>query len=369
TNTATVTSLTGGDDGEGADFSGTFTHAANFGGSSATVGDATFQTHKASTYGNGVAGNGITIYSVNEIEGGIWAGASYGDSTNDNNLESIMDSIRWSGSASENGDYDGQVAVKLTGLSSGYVYKLQLLVREACCADRGYDVFFQNASDNEVTIKSDFSTSNNTVSTDVSQVISHSFAASGTSAIIRLSGLATSFVDKNPILSALTLEQLATSNASDGIGNLTVTGAGVTAGSIYTNGTLSITNSTTSSITGVIADGGNSAASLTKAGAGTLTLSGTNTYTGQTNVNAGTLKVTANDALGTNAGATVIASGATLDLANVTYSTTEAITNNGGTLSTSTGTSSYAGVMTLGADSTIDVDGTQLTISTAIGDG
>ena len=35
----------------------------------------------------------------------------------------------------------------------------------------------------------------------------------------------------------------------------------------------------------------------------------------------------------------------------------------------STGTSSYAGTMTLGADSTIDVDGTQLTISTAIGDG
>jgi autotransporter-associated beta strand protein len=76
-----------------------------------------------------------------------------------------------------------------------------------------------------------------------------------------------------------------------------------------------------------------------------------------------------NDALGTNAAGTVIASGATLDLQNVTYSTTEAITNNGGTLSTSTGTSSYAGTMTLGADATIDVDGTQLTISTAIGDG
>ncbi|NCW63951.1 MAG: hypothetical protein EBW04_07555, partial [Betaproteobacteria bacterium] len=73
---------------------------------------------------------------------------------------------------------------------------------------------------------------------------------------------------------------------------------------------------------GVISGAGN----LTKQGAGTLTLSGTNTYTGQTNINAGTLAVTVNDALGTNAAGTVIASGATLDLQNVTYSTTEAIT-------------------------------------------
>ena len=89
-----------------------------------------------------------------------------------------------------------------------------------------------------------------------------------------------------------------------------------------------MTNTSASSITGVIADGA-SAAILTKAGAGTLTLSGTNTYTGLTTINAGTLKATVNDALGTNAAGTVIASGATLDLANVTYSTTEAITNSG----------------------------------------
>jgi autotransporter-associated beta strand protein len=137
-------------------------------------------------------------------------------------------------------------------------------------------------------------------------------------------------------------------------------------GDVANIGTLSVTTtSSDSDISGVISTD----TIVTKAGAGTLTLSGTNTYTGQTNVNAGTLAVTVNDALGTNAAGTVIASGATLDLQNVTYSTTEAITNNGGTLSTSTGTSAYAGTMTLGADSTIDVDGTQLTISTAIGDG
>ena len=137
-------------------------------------------------------------------------------------------------------------------------------------------------------------------------------------------------------------------------------------GDVANIGTLSVTTtSSDSDISGVISTD----TIVTKAGAGTLTLSGTNTYTGQTNINAGTLAVTVNDALGTNAAGTIIASGATLDLQNVNYSTTEAITNNGGTLSTSTGTSAYAGTMTLGANSTIDVDGTQLTISTAIGDG
>ncbi|NCW10367.1 MAG: hypothetical protein EBW40_11655, partial [Gammaproteobacteria bacterium] len=110
----------------------------------------------------------------------------------------------------------------------------------------------------------------------------------------------------------------------------------------------SVGGSNAVTISGVISGAYN----LTKVGSSTYTLSGTNTYSGDTTISAGTLKVTVNDALGTNGSGTVIASGATLDLANVTYSTTEAITNNGGTLSTSTGTSSYAGVMTLGADST-----------------
>jgi autotransporter-associated beta strand protein len=161
---------------------------------------------------------------------------------------------------------------------------------------------------------------------------------------------------------------LSTTSYSYAEHNLTInTGAGTVDlnGDVANIGTLSVTTtSSDSDISGVISTD----TIVTKAGAGTLTLSGTNTYTGQTNVNAGTLAVTVNDALGTNAAGTVIASGATLDLQNVTYSTTEAITNSG-TLSTSTGTSSYAGTMTLGADATIDVDGTQLTISTAIGDG
>ena len=56
---------------------------------------------------------------------------------------------------------------------------------------------------------------------------------------------------------------------------------------------------------------------LTKDGSGTLTLSGANTYTGITTISAGTLAATVNDALGTSAAGTTVASGATLDLQNV----------------------------------------------------
>ena len=63
-NNATVTQLTGGDAGEGGDFLGTFTHAANFGGVTKTVGNVTFTRHTAA---NSDA-TGVTIYSVNEIQ-------------------------------------------------------------------------------------------------------------------------------------------------------------------------------------------------------------------------------------------------------------------------------------------------------------
>ncbi|HTP97414.1 MAG TPA: autotransporter-associated beta strand repeat-containing protein, partial [Burkholderiales bacterium] len=154
-----------------------------------------------------------------------------------------------------------------------------------------------------------------------------------------------------------------------GANSQTLAGAQLASGSITgTSGTLTSTanfdlrSGTVSAILG-----GN--VSVNKTTGGTVTLSGNNTYTGATNVNAGTLAVAANNALGTTAAGTTVANGATLDFQSVVYGTTETVAVNGGTIAASTGSSSFAGPITLGASSSATVAGTQLTLSGAIGDG
>jgi autotransporter-associated beta strand protein len=98
-----------------------------------------------------------------------------------------------------------------------------------------------------------------------------------------------------------------------------------------------------------------------------LTLSGNNTFTGSVTLNAGTLQVTHNNGLGTSAGGVTVASGTVLDLQGVTVGA-EALTLNGGMLKVSTGTSSLAGAVNLGAASTLSVPGTALTLSGVVND-
>ncbi len=107
-------------------------------------------------------------------------------------------------------------------------------------------------------------------------------------------------------------------------------------------------------LSGSIGQGANSAV-LAKTGTGTLVLSGANTYTGITNVTAGTLVVANNTALGTTAAGTTVQIGATLGVQNnVTVASGETYTLNGTTnppsapsLKNISGTNTLAGPISL----------------------
>jgi autotransporter-associated beta strand protein len=95
--------------------------------------------------------------------------------------------------------------------------------------------------------------------------------------------------------------------------------------------------------------------------AGTLTLSGANIHTGGTTISAGTVILGNAAALGASAGAVSVASGAVLNLNGYTVANTNPLTLNGsgiggtGALINSSSSSDgvYAGVVTLGSNSTI----------------
>ncbi len=120
-------------------------------------------------------------------------------------------------------------------------------------------------------------------------------------------------------------------------------------------------------INGVVSGSGG----FTKINDGTLILTGANTYTGFTDVAAGTLDVESNTALGTSASGTTIENGAALyihgdglDIAN------ESLTLNGGTnaLSSDLGTNTWGGPITLALDSNIDIEaGVNLFLTGSIG--
>ncbi|WP_395753761.1 autotransporter-associated beta strand repeat-containing protein [Prosthecobacter sp.] len=152
------------------------------------------------------------------------------------------------------------------------------------------------------------------------------------------------------------------------IGDGGTTGALSTSSALNNDGTLVFNRSNAvtqgTDFASVISGSG----AVTQAGSGTLTLNASNTYAGTTSVRAGTLIVTSNEALGTNAAGTTVSSGATLLLKDVNYSTAEALTLNGSGVSSggalrNSGTSIYTGQITAATDASINTGGGILTLT------
>lgn len=196
---ATVGTFTGGDPGEGLDLQGNFTYAVNVGpnGSVGRVGDANF---------TGDSVPGVTIIAQNNIGAGGWLAAAYGDSENDNNLEQVMNSIRWSAAPDV-------VTIRLR-VETGVEYKLQILEGEDCCIGRGFNVEINGVTELSNFMPGVVQTADGDFITQkeiIGAVITHQFTAANNELVIVLSGPAADspdINDRNAIINGFTLERL-----------------------------------------------------------------------------------------------------------------------------------------------------------------
>ena len=143
--------------------------------------------------------------------------------------------------------------------------------------------------------------------------------------------------------------------------------------------TLTGVNSTDSNILRFsIPDNGSGATTVTKAGAGRVTLAGDSTYTGVTNVTAGRLQVASANALGSTSGGTILSTGAQIRLLNSVTVAAEPLTLSGTGISGAEGAlrvqgstgdiATWGGAVTLATNSLVNA-GSGLTLKIGPGSG
>lgn len=130
------------------------------------------------------------------------------------------------------------------------------------------------------------------------------------------------------------------------------------------NGRFDATGGSTFTVNGLVTGAGQLSMGSVGANGTVVMANGSNSYTGATHVDFGTLVVTADHALGTAPAGTDASSLTIIDFQNVNYTTPEVVQLNNATLRVSTGSSTLVGQVQLNAGTpTIDVAGTALTLN------
>lgn len=144
----------------------------------------------------------------------------------------------------------------------------------------------------------------------------------------------------------------------------------ITANIVNSSNNLNFTGAGDTRVTGAI---GNGSGNVSKSGLGTLYLNQSNTYTGETSINAGILAVENKHALGGTNKGTIVNSGGTLRLSsNLVYDAGERLTIHGdgasgqGALSQIEGTNEWSTAVVLGSASKISSHDGLLTLSGAV---
>jgi len=228
--TTTLGNFTGGDANEGLDLNGTFLYALNIGGDTPLqVRDALFEPLLEAEV------VGATLLAANHIPG--WFAPVFGDSADDDNLEVVMQSMRWSDAG--NADPTRRaVTLQLENLQVGAQYKMQALFAESCCGGRAFDIIVDGAHRVDDFNPSVYQGGVNNLAKGA--VITHTFVARAAQWSFIMDGRTVTipeYTDHNATFSALTLERVAAPADTDNdllsdawetevFGNLSQTGAG-----------------------------------------------------------------------------------------------------------------------------------------------